>query len=138
MGYPFIALIILLLNRRKPKRPVVFPSSWHNVTDEKAGTIIGIVGAGGQHRAPQRPHPRSPPPAECRPTRGPRRLPSSATPAVAGRQPIREALADDLDAPAALAAVDRWAARQTDQGGTDTGAPGVVSRAVDALLGVAL
>ncbi|MFD7895226.1 cysteine--1-D-myo-inosityl 2-amino-2-deoxy-alpha-D-glucopyranoside ligase [Streptomyces sp. NPDC059743] len=51
---------------------------------------------------------------------------------------IREALADDLDAPAALVAVDRWAALQEADGGTDEGAPGVVSRAVDALLGVAL
>ncbi|WP_066951246.1 cysteine--1-D-myo-inosityl 2-amino-2-deoxy-alpha-D-glucopyranoside ligase [Streptomyces lushanensis] len=51
---------------------------------------------------------------------------------------IREALADDLDAPAALVAVDRWAALQQSAGGTDEGAPGVVSRAVDALLGVAL
>ncbi|MFD1831571.1 MULTISPECIES: cysteine--1-D-myo-inosityl 2-amino-2-deoxy-alpha-D-glucopyranoside ligase [Streptomyces] len=51
---------------------------------------------------------------------------------------IREALADDLDAPAALAAVDRWAEHQRTGGGTDTGAPGLVSRAVDALLGVAL
>lgn len=51
---------------------------------------------------------------------------------------IREALADDLDTPAALAAVDRWAAAQEADGGTDTGAPGLVSRAVDALLGVAL
>jgi L-cysteine:1D-myo-inositol 2-amino-2-deoxy-alpha-D-glucopyranoside ligase len=51
---------------------------------------------------------------------------------------IRTALADDLDAPAALAAVDRWAAEQEAAGGTDTGAPGLVSRAVDALLGVAL
>ncbi|WP_432747596.1 cysteine--1-D-myo-inosityl 2-amino-2-deoxy-alpha-D-glucopyranoside ligase [Streptomyces sp. JH002] len=51
---------------------------------------------------------------------------------------IRQALADDLDAPAALAAVDRWAAAQLADGGEDTGAPGVVSRAVDALLGVAL
>ncbi|GHG67374.1 cysteine--1-D-myo-inosityl 2-amino-2-deoxy-alpha-D-glucopyranoside ligase [Streptomyces griseocarneus] len=51
---------------------------------------------------------------------------------------IREALADDLDAPAALAAVDRWAAAQAATGGTDEGAPGLVSRAVDALLGVAL
>ncbi|WP_127356560.1 cysteine--1-D-myo-inosityl 2-amino-2-deoxy-alpha-D-glucopyranoside ligase [Actinacidiphila soli] len=51
---------------------------------------------------------------------------------------IRAALADDLDAPAALAAVDRWAARQEREGGEDTGAPGLISRAVDALLGVAL
>ncbi|MGW2354983.1 cysteine--1-D-myo-inosityl 2-amino-2-deoxy-alpha-D-glucopyranoside ligase [Actinacidiphila glaucinigra] len=59
-------------------------------------------------------------------------------PADALVEEIREALADDLDAPAALAAVDRWAARQETEGGTDTGAPGLVSRAVDALLGVAL
>jgi L-cysteine:1D-myo-inositol 2-amino-2-deoxy-alpha-D-glucopyranoside ligase len=51
---------------------------------------------------------------------------------------IREALAEDLDAPSALAAVDRWAALQEGHGGTDTGAPGLVTRAVDALLGVAL
>jgi L-cysteine:1D-myo-inositol 2-amino-2-deoxy-alpha-D-glucopyranoside ligase len=51
---------------------------------------------------------------------------------------IREALADDLDAPRAVAAVDVWAAAQTSEGGTDPGAPGLVSRAVDALLGVAL
>ncbi|MFI6286274.1 cysteine--1-D-myo-inosityl 2-amino-2-deoxy-alpha-D-glucopyranoside ligase [Streptomyces sp. NPDC051018] len=51
---------------------------------------------------------------------------------------IRDALADDLDAPAALAAVDRWVAGQEAQGGTDEGAPGLVSRGVDALLGVAL
>ncbi|MEE1929187.1 cysteine--1-D-myo-inosityl 2-amino-2-deoxy-alpha-D-glucopyranoside ligase [Streptomyces sp. TRM 70351] len=51
---------------------------------------------------------------------------------------IRAALADDLDAPAALAAVDRWARAQQETGGTDEGAPGLVSRAVDALLGVAL
>jgi len=51
---------------------------------------------------------------------------------------LRDALADDLDAPAALAAFDRWAALQDERGGTDTGAPGLASRAVDALLGVAL
>ncbi|NEA02718.1 cysteine--1-D-myo-inosityl 2-amino-2-deoxy-alpha-D-glucopyranoside ligase, partial [Streptomyces sp. SID10116] len=51
---------------------------------------------------------------------------------------IREALANDLDAPTALAAVDRWAAGQAAEGGADEGAPGMVSRAVDALLGVAL
>ncbi|MDF9812290.1 cysteine--1-D-myo-inosityl 2-amino-2-deoxy-alpha-D-glucopyranoside ligase [Streptomyces sp. SPB162] len=59
-------------------------------------------------------------------------------PAEALVEEIREALADDLDAPAALAAVDRWAVSQAVSGGTDEGAPGVVSRAVDALLGVAL
>ncbi|MEC3993140.1 cysteine--1-D-myo-inosityl 2-amino-2-deoxy-alpha-D-glucopyranoside ligase [Actinacidiphila sp. DG2A-62] len=59
-------------------------------------------------------------------------------PADALVEQIREALADDLDAPRALAAVDAWAAAQAAGGGTDTGAPGLASRAVDALLGVAL
>jgi L-cysteine:1D-myo-inositol 2-amino-2-deoxy-alpha-D-glucopyranoside ligase len=47
---------------------------------------------------------------------------------------IRAALADDLDAPAALAAVDAWAAAA----GTDPQAPALVARAVAALLGVQL
>ncbi|WP_035851211.1 cysteine--1-D-myo-inosityl 2-amino-2-deoxy-alpha-D-glucopyranoside ligase [Kitasatospora azatica] len=51
---------------------------------------------------------------------------------------VRAALAEDLDAPAALAAVDRWAEQQAATGGEDIGAPGLVSRTVDALLGVAL
>ncbi|MDX3229703.1 cysteine--1-D-myo-inosityl 2-amino-2-deoxy-alpha-D-glucopyranoside ligase [Streptomyces sp. ME19-01-6] len=59
-------------------------------------------------------------------------------PADALLDEIRTALANDLDAPSALAAVDRWASAQASGGGTDEGAPGLVSRAVDALLGVAL
>ncbi|MET7641558.1 cysteine--1-D-myo-inosityl 2-amino-2-deoxy-alpha-D-glucopyranoside ligase [Streptomyces sp. NPDC005438] len=51
---------------------------------------------------------------------------------------VREALAHDLDSPAALVAVDAWATEQAERGGDDEGAPGVVSRTVDALLGVAL
>ena len=51
---------------------------------------------------------------------------------------VREALADDLNSPRALAVIDAWAAKQEAAGGDDTGAPGVVSRTVDALLGVAL
>ncbi|MEV7510587.1 cysteine--1-D-myo-inosityl 2-amino-2-deoxy-alpha-D-glucopyranoside ligase [Streptomyces sp. NPDC091201] len=51
---------------------------------------------------------------------------------------VREALANDLDAPAALAAVDRWVERQNATDGDDESAPGLVSRTVDALLGVAL
>ncbi|MGW4510022.1 cysteine--1-D-myo-inosityl 2-amino-2-deoxy-alpha-D-glucopyranoside ligase [Streptomyces sp. NPDC004436] len=51
---------------------------------------------------------------------------------------VREALANDLDAPAALAAVDRWVERQHATDGDDESAPGLVSRTVDALLGVAL
>jgi len=56
---------------------------------------------------------------------------------------VRAALADDLDAPRALAAVDAWADRAladgaSDGDGWDEGAPGVVARTVDALLGVRL
>ena len=54
---------------------------------------------------------------------------------------IRAALADDLDAPRALAAVDDWADRATaDRGeaGAVEGAGELVARAVDALLGVRL
>jgi L-cysteine:1D-myo-inositol 2-amino-2-deoxy-alpha-D-glucopyranoside ligase len=51
---------------------------------------------------------------------------------------VRAALAENLDAPAALAAIDAWAERQESAGGTDAGAPGVISRLSDALLGVAL
>ncbi len=49
---------------------------------------------------------------------------------------IRAALADDLDAPRALAAVDAWADAALTLGGDVEGAPGVVARALDALLGV--
>jgi L-cysteine:1D-myo-inositol 2-amino-2-deoxy-alpha-D-glucopyranoside ligase len=51
---------------------------------------------------------------------------------------IRAALTDDLNAPAALAAVDRWAEEQRLRGGADPSGPGLISRAVDALLGIAL
>ena len=54
---------------------------------------------------------------------------------------VRERLADDLDAPGALAAVDRWAdAVLTGPPGTATGAAaaGLVRDTVDALLGIAL
>ncbi|HEV6952095.1 MAG TPA: cysteine--1-D-myo-inosityl 2-amino-2-deoxy-alpha-D-glucopyranoside ligase, partial [Promicromonospora sp.] len=55
---------------------------------------------------------------------------------------VRAALADDLDAPAALTAVDAWADRALDPA-RDTaqdeeGAPGVIARTVNALLGVRL
>jgi L-cysteine:1D-myo-inositol 2-amino-2-deoxy-alpha-D-glucopyranoside ligase len=51
---------------------------------------------------------------------------------------IRAALADDLDSPRALEAVDRWAAQALTRGGDDPGAPGVLGRALDAVLGVRL
>jgi L-cysteine:1D-myo-inositol 2-amino-2-deoxy-alpha-D-glucopyranoside ligase len=51
---------------------------------------------------------------------------------------VRRHLADDLDAPGALAAVDRWVAATLDGDRTDPGAPQLVGQAVDALLGVRL
>jgi L-cysteine:1D-myo-inositol 2-amino-2-deoxy-alpha-D-glucopyranoside ligase len=47
---------------------------------------------------------------------------------------LRTHLADDLDTPGSLAAVDEWAAAD----GDDPAAPGLARDAVDALLGVAL
>jgi L-cysteine:1D-myo-inositol 2-amino-2-deoxy-alpha-D-glucopyranoside ligase len=51
---------------------------------------------------------------------------------------VRARLADDLDAPGAVASVDAWVDEQLDRGGDDEAAPGVVARTVDALLGVRL
>jgi L-cysteine:1D-myo-inositol 2-amino-2-deoxy-alpha-D-glucopyranoside ligase len=62
----------------------------------------------------------------------------SGPPAGETLQGIRRHLADDLDAPGALAVVDRWVEEAQRRGGADEGAPGVVARAVNALLGVRL
>jgi L-cysteine:1D-myo-inositol 2-amino-2-deoxy-alpha-D-glucopyranoside ligase len=51
---------------------------------------------------------------------------------------MRGALAHDLDAPAALAAVDAWAGASVAIDSDDTDAPALVARACDALLGVVL
>ncbi|MDU0315617.1 cysteine--1-D-myo-inosityl 2-amino-2-deoxy-alpha-D-glucopyranoside ligase [Phycicoccus sp. M110.8] len=51
-------------------------------------------------------------------------------------QELRARVADDLDTPGALAVVDRWAHRTLTVGGEDEAAPGVLARAVDAILGV--
>ncbi|AGF72487.1 cysteine--1-D-myo-inosityl 2-amino-2-deoxy-alpha-D-glucopyranoside ligase [Corynebacterium halotolerans] len=51
-------------------------------------------------------------------------------------QDVRTRLADDLDTPGALRAIDAWATG--DRGTDEEGAAGVVSTAVDALLGVHL
>jgi L-cysteine:1D-myo-inositol 2-amino-2-deoxy-alpha-D-glucopyranoside ligase len=51
---------------------------------------------------------------------------------------VRERLADDLDTPAALAAVDDWARRTLAGESVDPGAPRLVADTVDTLLGVAL
>jgi L-cysteine:1D-myo-inositol 2-amino-2-deoxy-alpha-D-glucopyranoside ligase len=51
---------------------------------------------------------------------------------------LRTHLADDLDTPAALSAVDAWAAEALERHGRDADAPALARDAVDALLGVAL
>jgi L-cysteine:1D-myo-inositol 2-amino-2-deoxy-alpha-D-glucopyranoside ligase len=50
---------------------------------------------------------------------------------------IRAALANDLDSPTALKAVDNWCAMVRSESDL-AGEPGVVSRAIDALLGIAI
>ncbi|MDT4997708.1 MAG: L-cysteine:1D-myo-inositol 2-amino-2-deoxy-alpha-D-glucopyranoside ligase [Pseudonocardiales bacterium] len=59
-------------------------------------------------------------------------------PAGAVLAEVRARLADDLDTSSAITAVDAWAAAATGGDGNDPSGPGIVSRAVDALLGVAL
>jgi L-cysteine:1D-myo-inositol 2-amino-2-deoxy-alpha-D-glucopyranoside ligase len=51
---------------------------------------------------------------------------------------IRSALAQDLDAPSALAAVDAWAGASMAIDSDDVEAPMLVARACEALLGVVL
>ena len=51
---------------------------------------------------------------------------------------VRRYLADDLDTPQALAALDGWTTDALEYGGHDTAAPRAVATAVDALLGVEL
>jgi L-cysteine:1D-myo-inositol 2-amino-2-deoxy-alpha-D-glucopyranoside ligase len=49
---------------------------------------------------------------------------------------LRARLADDLDAPGAVAAMDEWARRALDGLGEEPTAAGVVARSLDALLGI--
>ena len=51
---------------------------------------------------------------------------------------MRRCLADDLDAPGALLAVDTWVDQQLTNGGDHPGGPGLCARAVDALLGISI
>ncbi len=51
---------------------------------------------------------------------------------------VRERLADDLDAPGALAAIDAWVARAAAGQGMDASAPALVRDLADALLGLRL
>ena len=49
---------------------------------------------------------------------------------------IRTRVADDLDTPGALAAVDAWAKQTLQRGGSDGTSAGVLARALDAILGI--
>ena len=51
---------------------------------------------------------------------------------------VREALANDLESPAALAVVDAWAEAALSGAGDDDKAPALMARTVDALLGIRL
>ncbi|GAA3234078.1 cysteine--1-D-myo-inosityl 2-amino-2-deoxy-alpha-D-glucopyranoside ligase [Pseudonocardia petroleophila] len=51
---------------------------------------------------------------------------------------LRTHLADDLDTPRAIAAVDAWAAQALERRGSDETAPALVRDALDALLGIRL
>lgn len=51
---------------------------------------------------------------------------------------LRDRLSDDLDTAGAIASIDSWAQAASEGRGSDNQAPGIVSDAVDALLGVRL
>jgi L-cysteine:1D-myo-inositol 2-amino-2-deoxy-alpha-D-glucopyranoside ligase len=51
---------------------------------------------------------------------------------------VRDRFADDLDTPACLTAVDRWAEEALARGGPSIEAPELIRALADALLGVAL
>jgi L-cysteine:1D-myo-inositol 2-amino-2-deoxy-alpha-D-glucopyranoside ligase len=51
---------------------------------------------------------------------------------------MRNYLADDLDTPKAIAALDAWVTDALEYGGHDADAPKLVASAVDALLGIKL
>jgi L-cysteine:1D-myo-inositol 2-amino-2-deoxy-alpha-D-glucopyranoside ligase len=59
-------------------------------------------------------------------------------PAAALLASVRTALADDIDAASALAAIDEWAAAATADSARDAAAPALVRALTDALLGVAI
>jgi L-cysteine:1D-myo-inositol 2-amino-2-deoxy-alpha-D-glucopyranoside ligase len=64
--------------------------------------------------------------------------PAAGPPAEPVLSRVRDRLADDLDTPAALAAVDRWAEEALTRGGSSADAPGLIRDLTDALLGIAL
>ncbi|MDO5683148.1 MAG: cysteine--1-D-myo-inosityl 2-amino-2-deoxy-alpha-D-glucopyranoside ligase, partial [Propionibacteriaceae bacterium] len=63
---------------------------------------------------------------------------SATLPATDVLAEVRAAMADDLDAPRALSAIDTWAAASLSIDGDDTDAPGLITDLADALLGVRL
>ncbi|WP_187368208.1 cysteine--1-D-myo-inosityl 2-amino-2-deoxy-alpha-D-glucopyranoside ligase [Nonomuraea terrae] len=63
---------------------------------------------------------------------------AAAPPAEELSARVRERLADDLDAPGALAAIDAWVEQALAGQGSDPAAPALVKDLADALLGVAL
>ena len=56
--------------------------------------------------------------------------------AVDAVEALAQALGSDLDTPTALEVVDGWVEEQRLRGGDDPGGPGLMSRAIDAFLGV--
>ena len=60
------------------------------------------------------------------------------TPEAPTPKAVRRYLADDLDTPKAIAALDGWVTDAVEYGGHDAGAPKLVATAIDALLGVDL
>jgi L-cysteine:1D-myo-inositol 2-amino-2-deoxy-alpha-D-glucopyranoside ligase len=56
---------------------------------------------------------------------------------VTAVESLAQAIGSDLDTPAALEVVDAWVEEQRLRGGDDPGGPGLMSRAIDAFLGVA-
>jgi L-cysteine:1D-myo-inositol 2-amino-2-deoxy-alpha-D-glucopyranoside ligase len=69
---------------------------------------------------------------------GPAPVPGPPVPASVVLAAVRERLADDLDAPGAVAAVDAWADSVLAAGGTAATDADLVRDTVDALLGVVL
>jgi L-cysteine:1D-myo-inositol 2-amino-2-deoxy-alpha-D-glucopyranoside ligase len=77
--------------------------------------------------------------AQARLVRWRRAVGAAAGPAALGLlAEVRQHLANDLDTPAAVVGVDRWADETLTLGGSDGAAPGMVRDMVDALLGVDL
>ncbi|HST64237.1 MAG TPA: cysteine--1-D-myo-inosityl 2-amino-2-deoxy-alpha-D-glucopyranoside ligase [Mycobacteriales bacterium] len=63
---------------------------------------------------------------------------ASGPPAEPVLERVRDRFADDLDTPACLVAIDRWADEALTRGGSSAGAPGLIRATADALLGIAL